>query len=112
MKKEFFNLYKKLKILNVEFNIIITEWVLSLFSSVIPIDLQIEFYFGFFAEGWNFFYKMCIAIISTIEFEKNENIQIEEIYLSMKFGIMYEIKEKKDNDFWKKLIKNAYKLDF
>ena len=55
---------------------------------------------------------MCIAIISTIEFEKNENIQIEEIYISMKFGIMYEIKEKKDNDFWKKLIKNAYKLDF
>ncbi len=105
-------LYEKLKYLDVEYHIIITEWVLSLFSSIIPIDLQIEFYLGFFADGWNFFYKMCIAIISTIEFDKYVNIKIEDIYLSLKFGIMYEKNIKKDIEYWRKLIKKAYLIEF
>ena len=104
MEKECNQVYNHLISKDIEIHIIIVEWVFSLFSSVIPIELQIEFYFGFFADGWEFFYKMCIAIILTIDFEKNEYIEVDEIYLLLKFGKHDDQYEKNTLKFWKNII--------
>ena len=103
-------MYNDLITRNVEIHIIIVEWVFSLFSSVIPIEIQIEFYFGFFADGWEFFYKMCIAIIMTIDFEKNEDIEVDEIYLRLKLGKHDDFYEKNSFKFWQDIIKKAYMI--
>lgn len=110
--KNYNNLYKALIQKGVEIEIIIVEWVFSLFSSVIPINLQIQFYFGFFAEGWNFFYKMCISVILTLEIENNDEIEADEIYLILKFGKHEENYEKNKYKIWKKIIDKAFLIDF
>jgi hypothetical protein len=96
----------------VEIEIIIVEWVFSLFSSVIPIELQMQFYFGFFAEGWIFFYKMCICVILTLEIEKNEDLEADEIYLILKFGKHENNYEKNRYNIWKNVIEKAFQKEY
>lgn len=71
-----------------------------------------EFYFGFFADGWDFFYKMCIAIIQSIDFEKNEDIEVDEIYLTLKFGKHDDYYEKNTSKFWRDIIDKAFAIQF
>lgn len=111
LNKNYSSIYKGLMKKGVEIHIIIVEWVFSLFSSVIPIELQMEFYFGFFAEGWNFFYKMCIAVIMTLDIGKKENIDADDIYLTLKFGKYEENYEKNKHKIWKSIINNAFQLN-
>jgi len=87
------------------------EWVFSLFSSVIPIELQMQFYFGFFAEGWSFFYKMCISVILTLDIENKEEIEAEEIYLVLKFGKHEDNYEKNRYYIWKNIIEKAFEIE-
>ena len=48
-------------------NIYLTDWVICLCSSIMPIDLHIDFVSVFFKEGWHYFYKMCIAILTVLQ---------------------------------------------
>ena len=112
VQKKYNTLYKCLIQKGVEIEIIIVEWVFSLFSSVIPIELQMQFYFGFFAEGWSFFYKMCISVILTLDIEKNEEIEADEIYLIFKFGKNEEKYEKNRYIIWKNVIDKAFQLEY
>lgn len=97
--------------MNVEVEIFIIEWVFSLFSSVIPLEVQIHFYEGFFVEGWKFFYKMCISIILRLNLEKQRYIDAEEIYIALKLGKYEEVNSKDVIKLWKQVINNAFKLD-
>lgn len=112
IQKKFDSLYKCLIKKGVEIDIIIVEWVFSLFSSVIPIELQMQFYFGFFAEGWSFFYKMCICVILTLDIEKNEEIEADEIYLVLKFGKHENNYEKNRYTIWKNVIEKAFQIEY
>lgn len=87
----------------------IVEWVFSLFSSLIPLEVQIDFYEGFFTEGWNYFYKVCITI-----FKFNQRLQHpisdpDDIYLALRIDKSNEVEDKKKSvDFWKNILYNAY----
>jgi len=109
---KFNTLYKFLIRKGVEIEIIIVEWVFSLFSSVIPIELQMQFYFGFFAEGWNFFYKMCISVILNLDIEKNDEIEAEDIYLVLKFKKHEHNYEKNRYIIWKNVIERAFQIEY
>ncbi len=111
IENKYENLHNFLMKKEVEIEIIIVEWVFSLFSSVIPIELQMQFYFGFFADGWNFFYKMCISVIWTLDIEKNEDIEADEIYLILKFGKHEDNYEKYRYNIWKNVIDKAFQID-
>jgi hypothetical protein len=102
-------LYEDLVKCGVTFEIFMIEWLYSLFSSIIPLELQMSFYKGFFCQGWKFFYKMCISIITSA---KGTFRGPEEIYIVFKFGTLDDkVTEEFTNQYWKKIIHNAYSID-
>lgn len=96
--------------MNVNLEICMVEWVFSLFSSLIPIDIQYNFYYGFFAEGWDFFYKMCISVIlATLKYENKFN-DPEDIYIALKLG-KHSDNPSQYTKIWKEVIESAYRLE-
>ena len=90
----------------IKVEIFMVEWLFSLFSCLIPLELQIDFYKGFFSQGWIFFYKMCISIILNL---KGKFLEADEIYIGLKIGKNDEnIKEEEIKNSWKKIIQKAY----
>ena len=95
--------------IGVKVEIFMVEWLFSLFSSLIPLDLQIEFYKGFFSHGWIFFYKMCISTILNLEGRFTE---ADEIYIGLKCGKNSDnMKEEEIKNKWKKIIQKAYTIE-
>ena len=110
LQKEYDYMWKIFIKFGVKVEIFMVEWVFSLFSSLIPLDLQMDFYKGFFSQGWIFFYKMCISSILNLNGTFSE---VDEIYMALKCGKNDDkIKEKDVRDYWKKIIQNAYNLKF
>ena len=92
--------------LGVKIEIIMINWLFSLFSSLIPLELQMDFYKGFFTQGWIFFYKMCISSIINL---KGNFYEVDEIYIALKNE---ENKKEEDNiNEWKNIIKMAYNIE-
>ncbi len=90
----------------------IVEWVFSLFSSIMPLEMHIEFFQAFFAEGWNFFYKTCLVL-----FEQNDKLNSK---IADRDDIYYALRLQKSNEsddieknitFWKEVIYKAYLVD-
>jgi hypothetical protein len=89
--------------------IFMLEWLFSLFSSLVPLELQIDFYKGFFSEGWIFFYKMCISTILNL---KGKFSEADQIYIGLKNGKNEEnIKIEDIYESWKKIIQRAYTIN-
>ena len=102
-------LYQELAQANVTYEIFMIEWLYSLFSSIIPLELQMGFYKGFYCQGWKFFYKMCISIITSA---KGTFRGPEEIYIMFKFGTLDDkVTDEFTDEYWKKIINNAYNID-
>ena len=109
LQKEYSKIWNIFQKIGVKVEIFMIEWLFSLFSSLIPLDLQIDFYKGFFSKGWMFFYKMCISSILNLNGEFHES---DEIYIALKCGKNEEnVKEEEIRNTWKKIIQNAYTLE-
>lgn len=109
LKNEYESIYDCFQKIGVKLDIFMIEWLFSLFSSLIPLELQMDFYKGFFSEGWIFFYKMCISAILNIKGKFSEE---DEIYLALKNGKNGE--DKKEDVIkkkWKNIIQKAYGLE-
>ena len=102
--------YEVITKINVNIEICMVEWVFSLFSSLIPLDLQIEFYEGFFAEGWIFFYKMCLAVIESINLVDCYYKEPEDVYIALKLGKVFETDKRQSNRKWNEIIERANKI--
>jgi hypothetical protein len=95
--------------IGVKVEIFMVEWLFSLFSSLIPLDLQIDFYKGFFSHGWIFFYKMCISTILNL---KGHFSEADEIYIGLKCGKNADnLKEEEIRNKWKAIIQKAYTIE-
>jgi len=88
------------------------EWVFSLFSSLIPLELQLEFYEGFFLDGWNFFYKVCVCVIASIDLKNKNYVDCADVYIALKLG--KHTQEGKNNSIkkWKEIMTKAYNIEF
>ena len=103
--KNIWNLFEKI---GVKVEIFMVEWLFSMFSSLIPLEIQIDFYKGFFSEGWIFFYKMCISAITNL---KGVFYEADEIYIALKCGKNEDnVKEEDIKNKWKQIIQKAYTL--
>ena len=101
--------FEELEQAGVNYKIFMIEWLYSLFSSIIPLELQMGFYKGFYCQGWKFFYKMCVSIITSV---KGKFRGPEEIYITFKFGTLDDkVTDEFTNEYWKKIINNAYNID-
>ena len=108
LKNEYPFYWEKFQNFGVKIEFFLVEWLFSLFSSLIPLELQMDFYKGFFSQGWLFFYKMCISCILNL---KGEFYEADEIYIGLKNGKNDEnIKEEDMKNSWKKIIQKAYSL--
>ena len=108
LKNEYLSYWENFEKMDVKVEIFLVEWLFSLFSSLIPLELLMDFYKGFFSQGWIFFYKMCISTILNL---KGNFFEADEIYIGLKNGKNEEtIKEEDNKNSWKKIIQNAYKI--
>lgn len=108
LKNEYPLYWESFEELGVKVEFFLVEWLFSLFSSLIPLELQMEFFKGFFSQGWLFFYKMCISCILNL---KGKFYEADEIYIGLKNGKNEEnLKEEDINYSWKKIIQKAYSL--
>ena len=109
LEKEYLNIWDIFQKIGVKVEIFMVEWLFSLFSSLIPLDLQIDFYKGFFSKGWIFFYKMAISAILNLNGAFKE---ADEIYIALKCGKNEDnVKEEDIKNTWKKIIQKAYTLE-
>jgi hypothetical protein len=108
LQNEYLNIWEIFQKIGVKVEIFMVEWLFSLFSSLIPLELQIYFYKGFFSQGWYFFYKMAISSILNL---KGGFIEADEIYIGIKCGKNEDnVKEEEIKNTWKKIIQKAYSL--
>ena len=61
LKNEYPTYWENFEKIGVKVEIFMVEWLFSLFSSLIPLELLMEFYKGFFSQGWIFFIKYSLA---------------------------------------------------
>ena len=109
LKNEYPTYWENFEKIGVKVEIFMVEWLFSLFSSLIPLELLMEFYKGFFSQGWIFFYKMCISIILNL---KGKFFEADEIYIALKNGKNEEnVKEEDIKNSWKKIIQKAYTIN-
>lgn len=88
------------------------EWVFSLFSSLIPLEIQLNFYEGFFIGGWTFFYKVCISILLSIDLTNKSYIDPEDVYIALKLGKSnHDVNKDQIIKKWNKVIDKAYNID-
>ncbi|MCQ2816680.1 MAG: TBC domain-containing protein [archaeon] len=107
IQKYYPELNKKLESYEVNIEITMVEWLYSLFSSLIPLEDQMNFYFGFFSQGWKFFYKMCMSLFNNLNTEKKYT-GAEDIYIALKYGKNDGSSLKDQSEYWKKIISDAY----
>ena len=109
LQKEYSYIWENFQKIGIKVEIFMVEWLFSLFSSLIPLELQIDFYKGFFSKGWIFFYKMAISAILNLKGTFNE---VDEIYIALKCGKNENnVIEEDIKNTWKKIIQKAYTLN-
>ena len=109
LKNEYPTYWENFEKIGVKVEIFMVEWLFSLFSSLIPLELLMDFYKGFFSQGWVFFYKMCISTILNL---KGKFFEADEIYIGLKNGKNEEnVKEEDIKNSWKKIIQKAYTIN-
>ena len=108
LKNEYPSYWESFLKIGVKVEIFMVEWLFSLFSSLIPLELQMDFYKGFFSQGWIFFYKMCICCILNVKGEFSDS---DEIYIALKNGKNEDDKEEESKNLWKKIIQRAYSIN-
>ena len=105
LQKEYPSYWDKFQKLGVKIEIIMINWLFSLFSGLIPLELQMDFYKGFFSQGWLFFYQMCISSIINL---KGEFFEVDEVYIGLKYD---ENKSQEEIiNSWKNIIQTAYNI--
>ena len=105
LKNEYNTYWEKFQEIGVKIEIIMVNWLFSLFSSLIPLELQMDFYKGFFSQGWTFFYQMCISSIINL---KGEFFEVDEVYIALKND-----ENKNEEELlktWKNIIQMAYNI--
>ena len=108
LQNEYPSYWENFNKIGAKVEIFMLEWLFSLFSSLVPLELQIDFYKGFFSEGWIFFYKMCISTILNL---KGKFSEADQIYIGLKNGKNEEnIKIEDIYESWKKIIQRAYTI--
>jgi hypothetical protein len=105
INNEIVEVSKILKIYNVEINFIIVEWVFSLFCSIIPLEVQIEFIINFFETGWKYFYKVCFCLIKSKNFSSVTDA--DDVYMLLRLTKSNENNSKEMKEYWYDILYNA-----
>lgn len=105
LQNEYQSIWDNFQQLGVKIDIIMVNWIFSLFSSLIPLELQMDFYKGFFSQGWLFFYQICISCIINLN---GEFYEVDEVYIALKNDDNKN--EEEIINSWKNIIQKAYNI--
>lgn len=93
-----------------------TDWFLTLFTSLIPIQYSDKLIGNFFKFGWIFIYKLLICILERLEnklLAKNDRLDMLSIIKPMELvnndweSFLISLQRKRETITWPKLIKSA-----
>ncbi len=61
-----------------------TDWILTLFSILVPAESHAIFLTNFLCEGWQYFYKLVLTFLSDIEQELLSEEEIGNVLMTLK----------------------------
>ena len=104
--KELGETWQNIQKSGIDFNFILVEWLFSLFCSIIPLELQIDFFINFFDAKWDYFYKVCQCIIRSKNLQSYGN-DSDEIYMALRFNKSNEGNNKEKIEYWSNILEEA-----
>ena len=105
---------------NIAVQMFATEWIMTLFTSVIPLEQSQRVLNKFFKYGWTFMYKLCLEIITRLKGKLLLARNTAEILNILKpdrnsikqwNSFVKSMKRSRENTSWKKITSGASKLD-
>ena len=60
------------------------DWILTLFSVLIPIESHHIFLTNFLIDGWNYFYKVVIVFLKSIETDLLNEEELCDVLITLK----------------------------
>jgi hypothetical protein len=61
-----------------------TDWILTLFSNLIPLESHHVFMTNFFIEKWRYFYKVVLTFLGQIEQELLDEEELGNVLMTLK----------------------------
>ena len=61
-----------------------TDWILTLFSSLIPFDIHQIFLTNFLKEGWSYFYNVVLTFLKEIQTDLLEQNEFGDVLITLK----------------------------
>ena len=68
----------------VEIHMFTTDWILTLFAILIPAEAHAIFMTNFLVESWQYFYKLVLTFLRSIEKELLEEEEIGNVLTTLK----------------------------
>ena len=67
------------------------DWIICLYTSIMPIDLSMQFLTGFFERGWLFFYQVALAILMSLEHRLLAERELDRVLAIPKFRMSMNV---------------------
>lgn len=86
IKQHIFDVYMALGNLEIELHMICLPWVLSLLTSIVPLDSIHLIYEGFMKDKWNFIYRVCLSVFVYFKERIREATEASEVLMMFSAG--------------------------
>jgi hypothetical protein len=86
IKQHIFDVYMVLGNLEIELHMICLPWVLSLLTSIVPLDSIHLIYEGFMKDKWNFIYRVCLSVFVYFKERIKEATEASEVLMMFSAG--------------------------
>jgi hypothetical protein len=77
-------LYRHLRDNAVEVQMFSTDWILTLFAILVPVEVHAYFLTNFLCEGWIYFYKVVLTFLTEIEQELLREVEVGDVLMTLK----------------------------
>lgn len=86
IKLQIFDVFMVLGNLEIDLHMICLPWILSLLTSIVPLDSIHLVYDGFMKEKWNFIYRVCLSIFVYFKERIREATEASEVLMMFSAG--------------------------
>mmetsp|Transcript_949 Transcript_949/g.958 ORF Transcript_949/g.958 Transcript_949/m.958 type:complete len:120 (+) Transcript_949:183-542(+) len=92
-----------------------SDWIIGLFSNVMPLSIISKFYSLFFKEGWLALYKVVLVLLHRFQKQLIQNRETGDILIQLKSNPSFQTnfatgKNKKTNEgFWESVVSKVEK---
>lgn len=84
LNNEMPTLYRHLQTNAVEVQMFATDWILTLFAILVPVEVHAFFLTNFLCDGWPYFYRVVLTFLAEIETELLQEEEVGDVLMTLK----------------------------